>query len=212
MKTLNLLRQLIVIGAFSLFCGLVWAEDSGQIININQSFKIAFTDLGSRVLKPNDIVKVFISPDEFLYMKVLECSPILSKLGPVQEEDFKTILQDLPRISVGNPVVKITASSQEETAPAVNLESKIMLEPPPKRDTQNQKLERELMEARTEIKNLKETNAALEAKINDLVLKVQTQEVEAAVSPVPKPNKIDDESLIKIKAQLEKIQRIINQP
>ncbi len=204
---LKLILALIIF--VSAFPKSLWAEDSGQIINVNQNFKIAFTDLGNRVLKPNDIVKVFISRDEFLYMKVMECSPILSKLGTIQEGAFKTILQDMPRISVGNVVVKLTAASQEEAASSESrIESKAVVEPAPQPDIDRQKLEHELAEARIEIKNLKETNAALEAKINDLVLKAQTKEVEGTSS---EQHKINDENIIKIKTQLDKIQQLMNQ-
>lgn len=203
---LKLILALIIF--VSVFQAPLWAEDTGQVINVNQNFKIAFTDLGNRVLKPNDIVKVFISQDEFLYMKVMECSPILSKLGTVQEGAFKTILQDMPRISVGNVVVKLTAASQEEAASEFRIESKAVVEPAPQPDIDRQKLEQELAEARSEIKNLKETNAALEAKINDLVLKAQTKEVEGASSG---QHRINDENIIKIKTQLDKIQQLMNQ-
>lgn len=193
----------------SMFQGRLWAEDSGQIINVNQNFKIAFTDLGSRVLKPNDIVKVFITRDEFLYMKVIECSPILSKLGTVQEDAFKTNLQDMPRISVGNLVVKLTAASREEALPSESrIETKIAAEPVPQPDPDRQKLEKELAEARVEIKNLKEINAALEAKVNDLVLKVQTKDAEKASS---EQYKINDENITRIKIQLDKLRQLMNQ-
>ena len=38
---------------FSLFvsCKDLFAQETGQIININQNYQIAFTDLGSRILK-----------------------------------------------------------------------------------------------------------------------------------------------------------------
>jgi len=105
---------------FFIFCGPLFADDKGQIININQSYQIAFTDLGSRVLSQGDIVKVSLNTDEFLYLQVVEASAILSKLGPSKAEGFQTNLNDFQRMAVGNTVVKINQVQERVDHSAVN--------------------------------------------------------------------------------------------
>ncbi len=157
----------------------LFAEDAGQVINVNQSYQIAFVDIGNSVLKQGDIIKVLLGAEDSVYMQVLESSSILSKLGPVQTENFKTNYKDLQRISVGDRVVKV---SQLSAAVGV---------PVPAVDTEEvERLQKELAQAKLEIKRLEEANKILEQSKKD-------------VDPKAVP--------AQLKARLENMNRILNQ-
>ncbi len=175
--------------------------DEGQIINVNQNYQIAFTDLGNATLKQGDVIKVMITSDEFVYMQVLESSSILSKLGPIQSENFKTNYKDLQRVSVGNAVMKVTAALPEKTAPIasapVPMAEKIVIVP-----TANQaeavRLEKELKEAKMEISRLMEINKALQLQIQA----VPVQDVRQSEDPAV---------LSQLRSKLENMNRLMSQ-
>lgn len=152
------LQRSVLIFCMLFFCGKLFAEENGQIININQNYQIAFTDLGSRVLKQGDIVKVFINTDDFVYMQVIESSVILSKLGPSKVDGYQTNLSDFHRLAVGNVVSKVNTSQE-----AANNPVEAALPVPGNKDTeasyqlQIQKLEEELARAKEQIRNLEES-------------------------------------------------------
>ena len=195
-----------------IFCAVffnlpVFAGDTGQIINVNQSYQIAFTDLGNSTLKRGDIVKVSLNSDEFVYMQVLESSAILSKLGVSQQEGFKTNFKDLLRISVGNAVAKVVAAPVT-VLPAVS-EPQSIVEPPPiaapvepaPNAADVQRLEQKLNEARTQLQRLAESNEVLKSKINDMSSQAQ-----------PKAEEQDLKAVIaQLKVRLQNMQRIINE-
>jgi hypothetical protein len=183
--------RIVLITLFVLFChGSALAQSGGQIINVNQGFQIAFTDLGNATLKKDDVVKVFINGDEFVYMQVLESSSILSKLGPVQSELYKTNYKDLERISIGSTVTKIKL--EETRASSVVI--------PDTQDAELSELVRELKDAKAQIARLTASNKELQTQLNSL--------------PVKQPVKQNDKSaavLSQVKTRLENMERIINQ-
>jgi hypothetical protein len=179
-----------------------FAKDNGQIININRNFQIAFTDLGSRVLKPGDLVKVYLSADEFVYLQVLESSVILSKLGASKVEGFQTNLTDFQRMAIGNAVSKVTAGqSKGDNSDIKNSEDTASL-------LQMQKMEQALNLAKEQIKQLKEVNEASKAKLDELTALNQVKKEEPAIQEGSFTNKPVAEQ---IKAHLEKMNKIINE-
>ncbi|MBI4308905.1 MAG: hypothetical protein HY591_01090 [Candidatus Omnitrophica bacterium] len=160
-------RFLVLFFFMTLFHAPLLAEDKGQIINVNQNYQIVFTDLGSHVLRQGDIVKVFFNGDDFIYLQVLESSTILSKLGPVQADGYKTNFKDLQRLSVGNPVVKVTEASEEKTVHPDNAGvPKNVVDAVPN-EVEIQRLKKELNEARAEIKRLEEAGKSAQAGNNE---------------------------------------------
>jgi hypothetical protein len=139
--------------------------DGGQVINVNQSYQIAFVDLGSGILKQGDVVKVLVGgSDDFIYMQVLESSSILSKLGPVQSDNFKTSLKDISRIAVGNPVVKVNPALEEKAAAQpFTVPATVSVQPTPVAPAVNtaaataeiERLKKELADSKAQIGQLK---------------------------------------------------------
>ena len=179
----------------------VHAQDAGQIINVNQSYQIAFTDLGSAVLKQGDVVKVSLGNDEFVYMQVLEVSSILSKLGPVQSEDFKTNYKDLQRIAVGNAVSKAARVPEKSVGPIQEPVVAKTVAPPAVNDAEMARLQKELMESKMAISRLAEANKNLQSQISNAPAKdINTKQNEGASA-----------ILSQLKAKLENMNRIIDQ-
>jgi len=148
---------------FFIVCGPLFADDNGQIININQNYKIAFTDLGSRFLSQGDVVKIYLNTDEFLYLQVLESSAILSKLGPSKVEGFQTNLNNFQRIAVGNEVVKVNHTQEKKESSELNEKSKMRLnELIAKNQTQNEE------HAAPVQSNVKETLTQLKVHLDNM--------------------------------------------
>jgi len=201
MKTL----QFAVFSFLLILAGPLFADDNGQIININQNYQIAFTDLGSRVLNQGDLVKVSLNADEFLYLQVLESSPILSKLGISKVEGFQTNINDFQRMTVGNEVVKIKQTQEKAVeTPAETTESKdtVALS-----EMQIQKLEGDLALAKEEIKRLEESNEESKVKLSELASESQTKVEEPAVLPPA----ISKDTLGQIKSHLDNMRKLIDE-
>lgn len=81
---------------------------NGEIININQQYKIAFTDLNNRYLQIGDIVGIYKDGTCIFYLEVLASSSAISKLAPVKQGEFFNRNVDFRTISIGNDVRKIT--------------------------------------------------------------------------------------------------------
>jgi len=84
---------------------------SGEIININHQFRVAFTDLGKDSLDVGDIVEVKTTEGRTVYLEVIETLSVLSKLAPVRSGQMKTDLSDFARITVSNVVVRSDESA-----------------------------------------------------------------------------------------------------
>ena len=184
------------------------ADDTGQVINVNQNYQIVFTDLGSHVLKRGDIVKVFFNGDDFIYMQVLESSAILSKLGPVQSDSYKTNFKDLQRLSVGNTVAKVSEAPKASNNPGNAGEVKSTVDAA-SHETEIQRLEKELNEARMEIKRLEEANDVFKSQINSLSLKAQAGNNEEGIHQEKSENL--KEVFSQLKTRLEHMNQLINQ-
>jgi hypothetical protein len=204
-KTVRDVLNYSFIFLFFILCGPLFAEDKGQIININQSYQIAFTDLGNKELKQGDIVKVSVSADDFVYMQVLESSPILSKLGPSQLENFRTNLKDFQSMGVGNEVVRVNQPQErvyDSTAGASEAKEAVELS-----ELQIQKLENDLALAKEEIKRLEESNEESKVKLNELAAENQVKKAE----PVVQEQSNSKEILEQIEVHLENMRKLMNE-
>jgi hypothetical protein len=201
----KIFAQCLLLCFIIIFCGPVLADNKGQIININQNYQIAFTDLGNSVLKQGDIVKVTLNADEFVYMQVLESSPILSKLGTSQSDNFRTSLKDFQGMAVGNEVVKVDQTHDKAEHPATAIpdsaDAAALLE------QKIQKLEGQLALAKTEIKRLEELNQESKAKLNDLTVQAQTKNDAPAVVQQADNNEV----LSQLKAHLDNMHKLIDE-
>jgi len=196
---------------FFLFCTPLFADDNGQIININQNYQIAFTDLGNRILSPGDIVKVTLGPDEFVYLQVIESSAILSKLGVSKTQGFSTNLNDFQRLAVGDVVIKAPAagSAQPDNSTVIATKSPADTSSP----LQVEKLEEDLLKAKEEIKLLQASNEKSKATLNQLMAEAQAkaQEPVPAVVAVDHPSDHSKEILEQLKVHLDNMHKIISE-
>jgi hypothetical protein len=166
------IKKLVVVFFFitmALFfiCPKGWAE--GEVININEKLQIVFTGLGNNVLKRGDIVKVLINENDFIYLEVIEVSPILSKLAPVNRGGFKTDLSQFSKLAIGNPVVQLSEDHLPDAAPVKASEPD--KSPAPVKTTS---LEDELQFAKDELAHLQQDNLALKKEVQRLSTDNQT--------------------------------------
>jgi hypothetical protein len=96
------------------FLGLAWhafAQEkvTGEIININHQYKIAFTDISSDYLRKGDLVEIYADGNFVSYLEVSEASGAISKLIPPTQPG-KSKGADFSKIAVGNRVIKILPS------------------------------------------------------------------------------------------------------
>jgi len=186
-------------------CGPLIADDNGQVININQNYQIVFTDLGSRVLKQGDIVRVSLNADEFIYLLVLESSAILSKLGPSKVEGFQTNLSEFQRLAVGNEVAKVNQKKDDVGNPAADISAADAAGE--LSQLQIQKLEQDLGIAKEEIKYLQKSNEASKLKLSELAVEGRAKN-EEHVSPVQVDNK---QVLDQLKVHLDNMRKLIDE-
>jgi len=204
-KIIKNFSQFVLIFFLLFSCGKIFAEDSGQIININQNYQIAFTDLGNRVLNQGDIVKVSLNTDEFLYLQVLESSAILTKLGPSKAEGFQTNLNDFQRMAVGNEVVKVNQTQEKVDNSAANVsetDNTVKLS-----QLQVKKLEDALSLAKEEIKRLEQSNEESKAKLNELAAENQANGEES----VQAKQAADKQILDQLKIHLDNMRKLIDE-
>ena len=202
----NLLKYALI---FSLFISgkEALAEEKGQLININQNYQIAFTDLGSRVLKQGDIVKVFINTDDFVYLEVIESSAILSKLGVSRADGFQTNLNDFQRLTVGDTVslASTVQGNIDNSAGAIpeskdNEGSSLQL--------QIQRLEHDLAKAKEQVRLLQESNEKSKSTLNELIAQAQVKKEESVPQEQTDSSK---EILGQLKAHLDNMSKILNE-
>jgi len=67
---------------------------TGEIININYDYKVAFTDISQVYLRPGDIVEVVHNGQLTTYLQVLETTSVVSKLGPVANTSLSGLKTD----------------------------------------------------------------------------------------------------------------------
>jgi len=90
------------------------SKSSGEIINVNHQLRIAFTDLGDRMLNPGDVVKIYNNGNFIAHLKVVETSEVVSKLAIIDEGQYQATFGDFTSINIGDMVTKI--SQGEEAA------------------------------------------------------------------------------------------------
>ena len=102
---------LILIISIFCFINVTKAQSKvvGEIINVNQDYRIAFSDLNNSQLNVGEVVEIY-KEDKFLtYLEVFESSNVISKLMPIETGTrFKTEVT-FDKINVGNRVVKIAS-------------------------------------------------------------------------------------------------------
>ena len=150
MKILRLFAYAIL---FLFSVSVVSANESqefiGEIINVNQEYEIAFTDLSSYHLKINDIVGIYRGNEVLTYLQVAESSSAISKLIPVNKdnEKFSTDI-DFKDLYIGDQVHKVT--ELQEPLPIVNkvyvnLAEELPVEPSLKEDKVIEKVEEKVV-------------------------------------------------------------------
>ncbi|MBF0572028.1 MAG: hypothetical protein HQL12_09195 [Candidatus Omnitrophica bacterium] len=204
LRKLFLVLFFFVIGLHS----ILFAAESGQVINVNQNYQVAFTDLDNKSLKQGDIVKVFVNDDDFIYMQVMESSSILSKLGISQKENFKTHITDIRRIAVGNKVALLSevveakySKLDNAVEPKNNIEAAFSAE-------QIKELMAQLKEANEEIRHLRKVNQFLKSQINDAGPNTEVKKTGDNQTQVKSENSAETRS--QLKDRLEKMQRLLN--
>ncbi|HBG60452.1 MAG: hypothetical protein A2Y03_04215 [Omnitrophica WOR_2 bacterium GWF2_38_59] len=104
---------LLCVLAFSFIpFNISYANDqvSGEIININYKYKVAFTDLSNLYLQNNDIVEIKKDGNHITYLEVLESSGAISKLGPYKRKREFFTGEDFQKIKIGNEVTKVSSA------------------------------------------------------------------------------------------------------
>ncbi|VAX34869.1 hypothetical protein MNBD_UNCLBAC01-1539 [hydrothermal vent metagenome] len=85
---------------------------SGEIINVNYKYNIAFTDLSSHYLSVGDIVEVRKGRIFVTYLEVSEASGAISKLISVKGSGKYETKVDFKIIKIGNQIVKILSAEE----------------------------------------------------------------------------------------------------
>ncbi|MBF0483496.1 MAG: hypothetical protein HQL25_02205 [Candidatus Omnitrophica bacterium] len=96
---------------------------SGEIINVNSKFKIAFSDLGSAYLKEGDIVQLYKNGQMIGNLKVLDSTSAISKLGPVDNDPTLVTITDFSNIAIGDTVKKNDTNPIPKEPTQVSLKS-----------------------------------------------------------------------------------------
>ncbi|MCA9408476.1 MAG: hypothetical protein KC733_07290 [Candidatus Omnitrophica bacterium] len=92
-------------------------EISGEIINVNHHYKIAFTDLSSSSLSSGDLVKIIRDGKFITYLEVSEASSAITKLIPVEGRGSFNTNVDFSLITVGSSVVKMQDPGNAQPQP-----------------------------------------------------------------------------------------------
>jgi hypothetical protein len=91
---------------------------SGEIININYKYKVAFTDLTQSDLQTGDRVAVKDTEGKTVYLVAAEVYPVMVKLSVPAEQGYTLSDEQFAKIVVGSPVI-VTYQSAVETRSAV---------------------------------------------------------------------------------------------
>ncbi len=195
------LHLILLILIFSLFSFQAFAmrNVSGEIININQQYKIAFTDLSNPELHVGDIVEVRDRGKFITYLKVSEVSNVISKLVMVTQKGLYQTKAAFKDIKVGNSIKKVEHFEKNHSdLQKREIDKKADL----KADTQKLSesyttLFNNLAELTNEKKSLEIKYEALEKKIKKV--EKSLQDIEIKKSMLEEENKV-------LKASLKKIQ------
>lgn len=90
--------------------GIAAEQLSGEIININYEYQIAFTDLSNTHLYNNDIVEITHNGEHITYLEVLESSEVITKLVPYKKKREFFTGKDFDKINIGNKVFKVSSA------------------------------------------------------------------------------------------------------
>ena len=169
----------------------------GEIINVNYTHQVAFTDLNNQHLNVGDIVKVYKNKNFVGYLQVVGTSDAVSKLAYVRIVEDESVSQDFNKVSVGSIVVKVPPkrfSEAQPQSPMVNENKAAMVEFKElsqdyfqlskqltqmidEKTTLTSRLEEdkaELQRTNQALEDLKSKNEALEKKLNELLFESQS--------------------------------------
>jgi hypothetical protein len=89
-------------------CGVFAQEQvSGEIINLNYKYRIAFTDLNNYHIQAEDVVAVYRQERLLAYLKVVESSSAVSKLKPLPTTQKYSSPAKFKDILIGDRVEKV---------------------------------------------------------------------------------------------------------
>jgi len=86
---------------------------SGEIINVNYQYNIAFCDIGEQYISVGDIVEVQTKSGNEIFLQVVNVSPVLSKLIPAKSKRYRTNSSDFEEVTIGNVVQKIPGDDEK---------------------------------------------------------------------------------------------------
>ena len=84
---------------------------SGEIVNINAEYKIAFTDLVPQQISAGDVVEIYQANTFLTYLETVETTETVSKLGFVKKSGLATSTDGFNKITVGCRVVRLPQSA-----------------------------------------------------------------------------------------------------
>ena len=99
--------MVLSVGLFVSFKGYAEPMASGEIINVNYKYQIAFTDLSSRYLKVGDTVAVYDKNTLITHLKVSEASGAIAKLVPIRVNGPYQTKINFKTLKVGYTVKKV---------------------------------------------------------------------------------------------------------
>ncbi len=108
------MKQIIMLGVslyiFAVSSSFIRCVQAAEIININHKYRIAFTDLTEKDVKPGDVVYVMTPEGGQAQMTVLETFPVMAKLTAAEGAGASAEAQ-FASISVGSQVVTMNKGS-----------------------------------------------------------------------------------------------------
>ena len=120
-------KQVFVLFFLWLFSTNVYAQNQamGEIININYDLGIAFADFNNHEAKEDNIVQVKTNSGKEIYLKVIQISPILSKLGIISAGNYKTDTENFKEVIAGNPIIGLIDEGSEHKDKAESISETI---------------------------------------------------------------------------------------
>ncbi|MBF0618939.1 MAG: hypothetical protein HQL19_02100 [Candidatus Omnitrophica bacterium] len=119
---------LILFTSFFLIRNQAFAENkTGEIINVNAKYRLAFADLTEKDVQPGDKVAVRMDNGKSIYLVVLETYPVMVKLSSSDVEGEALSEEEFSKITVGK---QVTPAGVQTAIPA----QKTSVQPMPKEE------------------------------------------------------------------------------
>lgn len=114
-NTTSLIKIIFSLIVFIFISGLSKTADAqGEIINVNYQYQIAFTDLNNTSLNVNDIVGLYKSGKLVGYLKVVDTTPVISKLVTIKNDPKYPAPKNFRDITIGTSVIKTSGEIAKE--------------------------------------------------------------------------------------------------